>query len=464
MIPYRALVPITLFLASGAVLAQSTAPADGELISRGEYVAIAGDCAACHSAPGGKPFAGGLPLPTPIGDIVATNITPSKTAGIGGYTLVQFGDAMRRGLRADGAHLYPAMPYTAYAKVTDDDIDALYAYFMLAVAPVDAAPPETRLPFPFNIRLLMLGWNTLFVDRGVFRPDPAQGAEWNRGAYLARGLAHCGTCHTPRNLLMAESASRELAGGSVGAWDAPNVTSDANSGIGGWSVQELVDYMRGGHTAGKSQAAGPRAEAIDKSLRHLTEADLRSIAVFLKTVPAVREPADTRPRHAWGAEGNDLSSIRGVALPQDADRMTGPQLYDAYCATCHQASGEGSFDGGLPPLFHNTALGRSNTDNLVLVMLEGIHRDTEPPQLPMPGFAKLSDRQLAALGTYVMQRYGNPGANVTVDQAARLRSGGAPSHLLLLARIGSAAGCIALVVAFVLVIRYRRKSRLKTRP
>jgi mono/diheme cytochrome c family protein len=302
------------------------------------------------------------------------------------------------------------------------------------------------------------------VDRGVFRPDPAQGAEWNRGAYLARGLAHCGTCHTPRNLLMAESASRELAGGSVGAWDSPNVTSAANSGIGGWSVQALVDYMRGGHTAGKSQAAGPMAEAIDKSLRHLTEADLRSIAVFLKTVPAVREPADTRPRHAWGAEGNDLSSIRGVALPQDADRMTGPQLYDAYCATCHQASGEGSFDGGLPPLFHNTALGRSNTDNLVLVMLEGIHRDTEPPQLPMPGFAKLSDRQLAALGTYVMQRYGNPGANVTVDQAARLRSGGAPSHLLLLARLGSAAGCIALVVAFVLVIRYRRKSRLKTRP
>ena len=462
MMPYRRFVVITLLLTSGVALAQSSAaPANRDLIRRGEYLAIAGDCVACHSAPRGKPFAGGLPLPTPLGDIIATNITPSKTAGIGGYTLAQFGDAMRRGLRADGAHLYPAMPYTAYAKVTDDDIAALYAYFMHAVAPVDVAQSATKLPFPFNMRLLMLAWNTLFLDRDVFRPDPAQGAEWNRGAYLARGLAHCGTCHTPRNLLMAESTSRELAGGSVGAWDAPNVTSDSNSGIGGWSVQELADYMRDGHAAGKSQAAGPMAEAIDKSLRHLTDADLRSIAVFVKTVPAVREPADTRPRFAWGAEGNDLPGIRGVALPQDADRMTGPQLYDAYCATCHQASGEGSFDGGLPPLFHNTALGRSNTNNLVLVMLEGIHRDIEPPQLPMPGFAKLSDRQLATLGTYVMQRYGNPGAKVTVDQAARLRNGGSASHLILLARLGIAAVFIALVVAFVLLVRYRRKSRLK---
>ena len=208
---------IALALASTGTFAQTlTDFANPDLIRRGEYLAIAGDCVACHTAPGGKPFAGGLPLPTPIGAIIATNITPSKTAGIGNYTLAQFTDAMRKGVRADGAHLYPAMPYTAYAKVTDDDLIALYAYFMQAVAPVDAAPPDTSLPFPFNIRLLMLAWNTLFLDRDVFHADPARSADWNRGAYLARGLAHCGTCHTPRNLLMAEGASREMGGGEVG--------------------------------------------------------------------------------------------------------------------------------------------------------------------------------------------------------------------------------------------------------
>jgi mono/diheme cytochrome c family protein len=196
-------------------------------------------------------------LATPLGAIIVTNITPSKTVGIGNYTLAQFTDAMRKGVRADGAHLYPGMPYTAYAKVTDDDLIALYAYFMHAVAPVDAAPPDTSLPFPFNIRLLMLPWNILFLDRDVFRPDTAQSAEWNRGAYLARGLAHCGTCHTPRNLLMAERASREMGGGEVGTWHAPNVTSDANSGIGGWSEQELLEAI-GRHRQGTT--AGPVAE------------------------------------------------------------------------------------------------------------------------------------------------------------------------------------------------------------
>ena len=450
---------IALALSNNATFAQAVSDfANADLIRRGEYVAIAGDCVACHTAPGGKPFAGGLPLATPLGAIIVTNITPSKTAGIGNYTLAQFTDAMRKGVRADGAHLYPGMPYTAYAKVTDDDLIALYAYFMHAVAPVDAAPPDTSLPFPFNIRLLMLAWNTLFLDRDVFHADPAQSEEWNRGAYLARGLAHCGTCHTPRNLLMAERASIEMGGGEVGTWHAPNVTSDANSGIGGWSEQELVEYMRVGHASGKAQAAGPMAEAIDKSLRHLTEGDLRSIAIFLKGVPALHDAADTRPRYAWGAAADDLPSIRGVALPTNLDQMTGPQLYDAECSTCHQAHGQGSFDGGLPPLFHNTALGRTNTNNLVMVMLAGIHRETEPPEVPMPGFAKLSDRQLATLGAYLTQRYGNPNAAVTPAQVTTLRAGGAASQLVLLARLAIAVGIIAIIAVLVFFAR-RRRSR-----
>ena len=433
----------------GPAAAQAVGNADSALVQRGQYLATAGDCVACHTAPGGKPMAGGLLLPTPLGAIVATNITPSKTHGIGNYTLAQFNDALRKGVRADGQHLYPAMPYTSYALVTDDDASAMYAYFMQAVAPVDSAPPATALPFPFNIRLSMAAWNLLFLDSKTFSPDASQSVEWNRGAYLARGLAHCSTCHSPRNLMMAEDFSRDLGGGEVGPWHAPNITSDNNSGIGGWSEQELVSYMRHGHAANKGQASGPMAEAVDHSLRHLNEADLRAMAVYLKTVPAQRDAADTQPVYAWGKASDDLNSLRGVALPKDLNEMTGPQLYDAHCATCHQASGQGSFDGGLPPLFHNTALGRANTNNLVMVMLEGIQRHADTTELRMPGFAKqLSDRQIATLGSYLGQRYGNPQARVSTEQVKSLRAGGGSSHLVWVARGGMLLLVVLLIAAF----------------
>ena len=311
--------------------------------------------------------------------IFSTNITPSKTYGIGNYSLAQFADALRKGVRADGAHLYPAMPYTSYAQVSDDDVKALYAYFMNAVTPVDAATPQTDLPFPFNIRLMMAGWNLLFLDGKPFAPDTSKSAEWNRGAYLVRGLTHCSTCHTPRNLLMAEKASRDLGGADIGGWHAPNITSDVNSGIGGWSEQELVDYLRTGRAANKAQAAGPMAEAVDHSLRHLNDDDLRAIAAYVKTVPALHDNADTRPPFAWGAAADAVSSIRGVELPKDPNQMSGPQLYDAYCATCHGSGGEGADNGVLPSLFHNTALGSSNTNNLVMVILEGVHPQPDTP-------------------------------------------------------------------------------------
>ncbi|MGH8809949.1 MAG: c-type cytochrome, partial [Noviherbaspirillum sp.] len=280
--PYFDLRAIVLALASLNVCAAPDLSST-DLIKRGQYLATAGDCVACHTAPGGKPMAGGLSLPTPLGPIISTNITPSKTQGIGNYTEAQFTDALRKGVRADGQHLYPAMPYPSYAKVTDDNAHALYACFMQGVAPVDTPPAQqTNLPFPFNIRLSMAAWNLLFLDSKPFVADASKGAEWNRGAYLTRGLAHCSTCHTPRNMLMAEDLSRELGGGEVGSWYAPNITSDANSGVGGWSEQEIVDYMRFGQVANKGQAAGPMAEAIDHSLRHLTADDSHAIAVYLK--------------------------------------------------------------------------------------------------------------------------------------------------------------------------------------
>ena len=439
-----------LSLVALPVLAVEAPGADVQAIERGRYLATAGDCIACHSVPGGKPMAGGLALATPLGAIVATNITPSKTHGIGNYTLQQFSDALRRGVRADGAHLYPAMPYTAYAKVTDDDTAALYAYFMHGVAAVDTAPArQTDLPFPFNIRMSMAGWNLLFLDTKPFVADASKSMEWNRGAYLAQGLAHCTTCHTPRNALMAEQLSKELGGADLGTWHAPNITSDVNSGIGGWSQQDLAGYLRTGRAAHRGQAAGPMAEAIDHSLKHLSDADLNAVAHYLKSVPAIRDKADTKPVTQWGQAGDELNAIRGVPLPQNLNKMSGAQLYDAQCASCHQARGEGSFDGSLPPLFHNSATGRTNTSNLVMTMLDGVERQDGGSNHLMPAFRQtLSDEQIVSLGNYVQARYGNPAGKVTLEQVTTLRRGGAPSNLIGLARGGMIVGLLALLLLF----------------
>lgn len=464
------LLGLALLVAGLQPCTAATTSSHATEVQRGHYLAEAGDCASCHTAPGGKPFAGGLPVPTPIGPIFSTNITPSKTDGIGNYTLQQFSRAVRAGVRRDGKRLYPAMPYTAYAQLTNGDVQALYAYFMHGVPPVASRPPRTHLPFPFNIRLSMAAWNLLFLDRKPFTPDPNQSAEWNRGAYLVQGLAHCSTCHSPRNLLMAEEPSHALAGGKVGTWVAPNITPSAKSGIGNWSEQAIVDYLHSGSAPGKAQAAGPMAEAVDFSLRHLTAADLQAMAVYLKTVPVQRNSAATRPADTWGKEYADLASLRGQPLPKDANAMTGPQLYDAYCASCHQDAGQGSFGGGLPPLFHNTATGRSNPANLVMVILDGIRWRTDGSGTRMPAFAnELSDRQIATLSNYLTTHFGNPSATVSATNVATLRAGGAPSHLVLLARIAMLIVLliiIAIIAAIVwfFVRRHRRPAATAAAP
>lgn len=434
-------------------------PQPNAALERGRYLATAGDCVACHTAPGGASMAGGLALASPMGAIYSTNITPSKTHGIGNYSLQQFGDALRLGKRADGAYLYPAMPYTAYARMSDEDIADLYAYFMQGVVAEDHAAPATALPFPFNIRFSLALWNALFHDPSPFKPDPAHSSEWNRGAYLVQGPTHCSTCHTPRNALMAEDPRRFLGGAEVAGWYAPNISSDITSGIGRWKVEELVAYLRAQPVPGKGPAAGPMAEAVDHSLKHLSQEDLKAIAVYIRSVPAVADPAVQQAADSFGQATDQLDSLRGTPLPKDLSSMSGAQMYDAYCATCHQAQGQGSERGGLPSLFHNTSLGHANSNNLVQSVLHGVHRvgaDTV-----MPGFAhELSDAQISTLSNYLLSHYGNPQATVSEQQVAKLRNpatAGTDTRLLNLARGGMLLGLIVLLAVIAWFVRRSRR-------
>lgn len=448
------------WLAATVLAAAPAFAADNAEVERGRYLATAGDCVACHTAPGGKSMAGGLALASPLGSIYSTNITPSKTHGIGNYTLQQFTNALRHGKRADGANLYPAMPYTAYAKTTDEDIAAMYAYFMQGVQAVDDAPAkQTDLPFPFNIRASLSVWNAMFHDATPYKADASQPPEWNRGAYLAQGLAHCTTCHTPRTALMAEDGKRSLGGADLGGWYAPNITSHASSGIGSWTEDELVAYMSGKPVPGKGPAAGPMAEAVDHSLKHLSAEDLKAIAVYVKSVPAVDDGSLKQSAASFGKQTDALESVRGVDLPKDYNAMTGAQIYDGYCAACHQAQGQGTEGGGLPSLFNNTSLGHANSNNLVQVLLHGIER--HGADSVMPGFAhELTDKQITSLGNYLLTSYGNPSAKVTEQQVAQLRdpaAAGSGSSLLTLARIGMAVGVIVVLALIAWLVR-RRKS------
>jgi mono/diheme cytochrome c family protein len=470
----------TLFRFLGAAIclasASSAAFAAGDdaqaaSVKRGAYIAIASDCSACHTAPGGKPFAGGLAIVSPVGTIYSTNITPSATAGIGQYSEEQFARAVRRGVRRDGANLYPAMPYTSYNVLTDADIHDLYTYFQHGVEPVDTAPKPTTLPFPMNIRLSMMAWNLLFLGSGNNEADATQSPEWNRGKYLADGAAHCSTCHTPRGFLMQELSSHSLGGGQVGPWFAPNITSDAISGIGSWSKDELARYLATGSLPGKAQAAGSMGEAVEHSFSHLTPEDISAIATYIKTVAPLRDASDEQSRFGYGAPFTQLASLRGAnPIRSDTDEQaSGAALFYGNCASCHQASGQGSKDDYYPSLFHNSATGSAERSNLIATILNGVNRTTPKGQAFMPGFGgkandinALNDNEVATLANYVIEHYGRPGTAITPADVADVRAGGPASSLLLLARIGIAvAVVVGLIILTLLVLALRqRRTRL----
>ncbi|MFK0684518.1 cytochrome c [Ochrobactrum sp. BD67] len=458
---------VSLLALSGSANAQS--PDTNALVQQGKAVATAADCMACHTVPrGGKPFAGGYGIVSPLGTIYSTNITPSKEFGIGTYSEEDFANAVRKGIRKDGGHLYPAMPYDAYGEITDADIHALYAYFMNGVEPVDEpAKAQTQLPFPFNIRISMMAWNLAFANREPFAPDPAKSDEQNRGAYLAGALGHCASCHAPRNILMGQAANAELTGGMVGSWYAPNITSDPISGIGGWTETELMQYFRTGHVEGKAQAAGGMAEAVQNSLQHLPDSDLKSLAVYLKSTSPVRDPQDKAARHAFTGKGSDEAAIRGL-FPENSHNSlkTGAELYSGYCASCHQPEAAGSEGQAYPSLFNNTTIGSRNPANLISTILYGVERETGGHEILMPGFGPqsyvnaLSDTQIAEIANYVLNRFGNSDVKVSVEDVETARNGGPTPLLAKLQPFilpGLAGGLVFLSALLGWYFLYRRK-------
>lgn len=459
----------TLLLIAVALLAGATQTARADdTLERGRYLSVAADCVACHTNPKqGKPYAGGYAIASPLGEIWASNITPSKTHGIGTYSEADFAKAVREGVRKDGAHLYPAMPYTSYAKLTDEDVHALYVYFMQGVAPVDEEAHTTELPFPFSVRSSMAVWNLLFLDKAPFKPDPAKSAQWNRGAYLVEGLAHCSSCHSPRGLMMQEVGGKAFAGGSLGDWYAPNITSHPISGIGGWTDDELATYLKTGRVEGKGQAGGGMAEAVSNSLSKLRDEDISAIVTYLRTVPAVADKDATRAAFAWGdaATAPGEPAIRGTGAPI----ASGAVLYSGLCASCHGSRGEGSNDGYYPSLVHNSTVGMVRPQNLVATIIGGIDREVDGEHVVMPHFSEgsyvqaLSDADIAAVASYVRSTFG-PGDQVTEAQVALIRDGGEKPLLAKIARLWLPLlilGLAAFVVVILLVRRAwtRRKQR-----
>ena len=393
-----------------------------ELIERGRYLAVLGDCKACHTTPGGQPYAGGRAMEIPLlGTLYTSNITPDLQAGIGSWSLEEFDRALRRGVGRDGRQLYPAMPYEAYARVTDEDIRALYAYFLFGMRPIHDQPPPNEIRRALRARWPIAAWNWLFVDTKVYEPKPEQTDAWNRGAYLVQGLGHCGECHTPRGLAFQEKAYDEtqrgfLAGGPVlDGWEAYNITPDPVSGIGTWSEAQLTQYLKTGHVNRLAQAGGPMAEAIENSLSQTNDADIAAIVTYLRSIPAVKGKARVA-RNRVGTPTTDVIIKRGNPLVYDTvpfnpkSRPDGARLYLGLCATCHGVEGTGSPDGYYPSLVHNSTVGAASDHNLRQSILHGVRRTVNGHEKMMPGFAhQLDEDELERLLRYLRAQFG-PGA------------------------------------------------------
>jgi len=385
-LPWRAIPPIARPDAS--VFSTAT-------IARGQQLAALGDCAVCHTSENGVLNVGGRPLQTPFGIIHSTNITPDVETGIGAWSYPAFERAMREGVHRDGRQLYPAFPYTHFAKTTDADMQALYAYLMAQPA-VRAETLPNALAFPFNQRPLLAGWNALFHKADAFQPDPTKSETWNRGAYLVEGLGHCSACHSPRNALGAEIAGAHLTGGFADGWEAPVLTALSQAPI-PWSEDELYAYLRTGESRFHGVAAGPMAPVV-KELVALPDSDIRAMAVYLASFN--KAPLDRAAQEALAARLESETSTRDMAVSG-----TGARIYQGACAVCHEVGGAPLF-GSRPSLALNSNLHSTAPDNLIQVILHGISKPAITDLGYMPAFRdSLTDGQVAELAGYLRRQF-----------------------------------------------------------
>ncbi|MBN9555296.1 MAG: cytochrome c [Alphaproteobacteria bacterium] len=389
--------------------------ANGDPIKRGEYLAHAADCVACHMTKGGTPYAGGLAFNLPgIGTIYSTNITPDKETGIGNYTDQQFLDALHKGKRADGQNLYPAMSYTSYTYMTDADALAIKAY-LFSLPAVHAPAKENKLEWPFNNRKLMAFWNFFYNADERFRPNPSQSPEWNRGAYLAEAMGHCSECHTPRNLAFAMDNRRKYAGALTAGWRAYNITADKKAGLGDWSDNDLATYLSTGHAEGHGGASGPMGEASDNSLTYLTAGDIRALVVYLRSVPA----KDSDMPHTVTTAA-PASHREGAPIDVN-DRARGEKIFAGACASCHDWTGISPLSK-YATLTGARAVNDPSATNVAQAIITGVDRTTEQGHIFMPAFGDAySDDEIAAVANYVTARFGAQGADLTAKDIGSLR-------------------------------------------
>jgi mono/diheme cytochrome c family protein len=400
--------PLPIALIAGALLMSATAHAAETKLSsiaeRGRYLATAADCGACHTKPGGRPFAGGVALQTPFGTLVAPNITPDREAGIGAWTAEDFVSALREGRGRGGIRLYPAMPYPAYTKMTREDALAIRVYLQTIPAAPDKIEPN-HLPFPFDIRFTMIVWNAINFKAGQIAEDSSKSPQWNRGHYLVDALGHCGACHTPKTFMGADNNSAYLQGGQLQGWYAPDITADMRKGIGRWTINELISYLKTGAST-YALASDDMGDEVVHSSSHITDSDLKAIAVYLLSLaPPVQQKTQSLP----------VSDIRMSA---------GQAIYKDNCAACHTDAGTG-VDRLFPRLAGSPAVQSDDPTTLVHIVLNGSQAAATsyaPTGPAMPSFAwRLNDAQTAAVITYIRNAWGNAAAAVSATQVSAVK-------------------------------------------
>jgi len=385
--------------------------------SRGEYLARAGDCVACHSVPGGKAFAGGLKMGSPLGNIYSTNITPDPETGIGAYSLEDFDRAVRKGITKDGHWLYPAMPYPSYAKLSDADVTALYNFFMKQVPPVHQENLKNEIPPLLSFRWPLAIWNLVFTTSGSYVAKSGHDADWNRGAYLVQGLGHCGACHTPRGLAWQEKALDEtspnyLSGALLDAWYAPDLRGDVRTGLDTWSKADLADFLKHGHNRGET-AFGSMIDVVNNSTPYLSDSDINAIAVYLKSLPAT-----------FAQQPVAYDDATTAALRSGHSSQPGATIYTGSCADCHGYDAKG-FGPYMPALAGNPIVLDNDPSSLINLVLNGstplVVKGTPDPYR-MPQFRlQHSDQEIAEVVTFIRNAWGNQAPAVTAVEVANLR-------------------------------------------